>query len=268
LLLHFSSNWYKDLIAKDRLEFRFVPECMLQGGTIQDFISAIRSIDTGKRPRESKSVVSVDWKYFTKIIYDLFVLNSYYGNSPEEMEDIISMLSQESSPVWLHIGSPELQAAHAAAVKKWFGSAASGCPVKKWNTRGSKYLPQATRYRRKKIPIGCSPSDLYKPQHQFASVNNKHKGLVSRHNRVSFPANHFSKFELRGSRGGRVEDLYDVLKPESEKGFPVEEKKNVPYLTLWDCVSQNGADEIQHQPYKMSSEEARTIEHDITFFSR
>jgi len=147
LLLHFSLNWYKELVAKERLKFRFVPECMLQGGTIQDFISAIRSIDNGKRRPECKNVISEDWKHFTKIISDLFVLNSYFGNSPDEMEDLMSMLSLVSSPVWLHIGSPELQAAHDAAVKKWFGSAGTGCPiVKGCNARGAEYLQNASSY--------------------------------------------------------------------------------------------------------------------------
>jgi len=113
--------------------------------------------------------------------------------------------------------------------------------------------------------LGCS--GVYKTEHRPASIPRQFKEPVSPHNRVSFSSSHFSKFQLRGSRGERADDLFDVLKLESEEGLPLEANDNLPYLTLWDCVSENGLDDMEDQRYHMSSEETRTINHDISFFS-
>jgi len=136
MLLHNSSNWYTELIARDRLGFRFVPQYMLQGGTMQDFMSAIRSITVRGYLNESKTVISEDWRYFMKIISDLSALSNYLDGPSNRIDDFISIISQSSLPVWLDIGSPALQSSHAADVKKWFGFASSGrSSGKKLHTR-------------------------------------------------------------------------------------------------------------------------------------
>jgi len=126
-------------------------------------------------------------------------------------------------------------------------------------------LQKASSYRPKETSFGCS--GVYKAEHRSASIHRQFKEPVSPRNRVSFPGSLFSKFLLRGGRVDRADDLYDALKHESEEGLSSEANDNLPYLTLWDCVSENGLDEMEDQRYHMSSEETRTINHDISFFS-
>jgi hypothetical protein len=227
LLLHYSSNWFKKLISRDKLGYCFVPECMLQGGTIQDFVAAIRSTSTGERPQRRKSVISEDWKYFLKIISDLFFLNSYFGNSPDQMEDIISMLSQKSSPVWLPIGSPALKAAHAAAVKKWFGSSASNQSiVKKRNKPVRSKLLEVSSFR-KMHKFRVSNED--QPKHRSSYSYQKQNVPIS-NNRTSCSMNHFANVELRRRRG-KQKDVYKTLEPESETELLLGENEIFPFLS-------------------------------------
>jgi len=102
LLLQSSLDWQKKVITGGAIPFRFVPAFMAQGGTIDDFIWAVRSLEEGKEHRNTTKFFHEYWKKFLYVIQELDMLNGYVEDSEgfaNQMEDLMSILSQTSSPV-------------------------------------------------------------------------------------------------------------------------------------------------------------------------
>jgi len=114
--LRYSLDWQKMVITGGALPFRFVPAIMAQGGTIDDFIWAVRSIDAGKEERNKTSFFHEDWKNFLHIIQELVMLNGYVEDTKgfaNQIADVMTILAQVSSPVGVH--HPAIQVARCCA---------------------------------------------------------------------------------------------------------------------------------------------------------
>jgi len=101
-LLRNSLEWQKKMVTGGALPFRFVPAFMAQCGTLDDFIWAVRCLDSGKEERNRTRFFHEDWKKFLFIIQELAILNRYVADVKgfsNQMEDLMSILSQTSSPV-------------------------------------------------------------------------------------------------------------------------------------------------------------------------
>lgn len=101
-LLRDSLEWQKKVVTGGALPFRFVPAFMAQCGTLDDFVWAVRCLDSGKEERNRTRFFHEDWKKFLFIIQELAILNCYVADVKgfaNQMEDLMSILSQTSSPV-------------------------------------------------------------------------------------------------------------------------------------------------------------------------
>lgn len=220
--LHTSSSWQKDLMGKDQPGFRFVPECMPQKGTINDFILAIRRTSSGKCMQEGSKIFSEDWKQFMMIFAELIELNSYCS-SGDLMEDLFSLLSQESSTVWPDTSNAEIHAAEeAAAVRKWFGSPSSNrSVVRNWEEPVLSQVPKQWGIQRPYEPDGLlSPLPTVK---------------TKRTNGFSFP--YGEKMSLSSSPDSGNYGFYrgkydDIAKHSVMDDLFLEESGNLPFYTL------------------------------------
>jgi len=94
LHIRFSMFWLKKLACDDQLKCLFLPEFMLPGGTIDDFINAIRITGGGEDEREIILYLKEDWQNFKKLVTKLG--KSLAVQTPE----ISSILSQQSLLIW------------------------------------------------------------------------------------------------------------------------------------------------------------------------
>lgn len=153
LLLRHSLEWQKKIITGGALPFRFVPAFMAQGGTIDDFIWAVRSIDAGKEDRKRTNFFHEDWKKFLNIVQELAMLNGYVEDIKgfaNQMEDLMSILSQASAPLGAH--HPAIQIARCCGSRACERSFVRTCgePNLQQNNanhkihRRSRYTPECT----------------------------------------------------------------------------------------------------------------------------
>jgi len=92
---------------------RFFPEFVLQGGTMKDFIYAIRSTEGGQDPSEIILCLRDDWQKFLELV-------SKIGRTDAvNMAEINSILSQKSLSIWPYISGVPLKKTHIDAVMKW-----------------------------------------------------------------------------------------------------------------------------------------------------
>jgi len=89
-----SMFWLKKLACNDQLECMFHPEFMHQGGTLNDFINAIRIRGGGRDAGEVILHLRQDWRYFLQLVSKLEKTISVH------MPEIISILSQCSLCMW------------------------------------------------------------------------------------------------------------------------------------------------------------------------
>jgi len=113
LLIRFSMSRLKKLACKERLVCRFFPEFVLQGGTIGDFIHAIRSTEGGQDSSEIILSLREDWQRFLELV-------SMIGRTDAvNMAEINSILSQKSLSIWPYISHVPLKNTRIDAVMKW-----------------------------------------------------------------------------------------------------------------------------------------------------
>jgi len=113
LLIRFSMSWLKTLACKNRLEFRFFPEFMPQGGTINDFIHAIRSTEGGQDSREIILRLREDWQKFLELASKISRIVAV------NMAKINSILLQRSLSIWPYIPGVPLENEQLYSVKEW-----------------------------------------------------------------------------------------------------------------------------------------------------
>jgi len=90
LHIRFSMFWLKKLACNDQLQCLFLPKFMLPGGTLNDFINAIRITGGGEEEREIILYLREDWQHFLKLVTKL-------GKTlAVQMPEITSILSQRS----------------------------------------------------------------------------------------------------------------------------------------------------------------------------
>jgi len=86
----FSMCWLKKLACKDQLEFLFRPEFMPYGGTLNDFINAIRITGEGNEREDIILYLQWDWQNFLNFVTNVENLSAVH------MAEINSFLSQRS----------------------------------------------------------------------------------------------------------------------------------------------------------------------------
>jgi len=113
LLIRFSMSWLKKLACTDRLECRFFPEFMLQGGTINDFIHAIRNIEGEQDSSGVSLCLREDWQKFLGLVSKIGRIVAV------NMAEINSILSQRSLSIWPYTSGVPLENTQKDAAKKW-----------------------------------------------------------------------------------------------------------------------------------------------------
>ena len=77
------------LMEKESVSFRFSPKHILAGGTMNDFVSAIRSKSTEKCAEESTRYFKEDWKSLLEIL-DQMMVHSSFTNRIEEITSVLN----------------------------------------------------------------------------------------------------------------------------------------------------------------------------------
>jgi len=135
LRLNFPMVWWMKLITKKSVKFHFSPAHMRVGGTINDFVLAVRSKTNEKCAHESTRYFMQDWAILLEIIKEIKAHSCFSSG----IEEITSILTRVSMPIECFHTKSASQNAEAATMNKWCGSWSF-----KRNVDEKEYTPVAT----------------------------------------------------------------------------------------------------------------------------